>query len=129
MSKTPRLLAKLSIADARTLYGVTSRALHLYEKYGLLRATRGQRNERYFDSEACRRLGWIARLRAVDVPLADIREVLDAEPGSESEIAIARVALEARRARVFAQLMAAEAEQLHLGQGEGRPLAQSTSPG
>ncbi len=118
MSEKLRVLAGLSMADAQRLYGVTARALRLYDDWGLVQASRGRQNQRFFDGEARRRLEWIVKLRAVGVSLADIRDVLDAKQDSRCELAIARAKLDARRAELAEQLVAIDAQRRAL-RGDG----------
>jgi len=56
--------------------GVTSRALRHYEAIGLVAARRGTRSVRYYDRDAVELLEAVALLRSVDVPIADIRDVM-----------------------------------------------------
>ena len=56
--------------------GVTSRALRHYEAIGLVAARRGTRSVRYYDRDAVELLEAVTLLRSVDVPIADIRDVM-----------------------------------------------------
>lgn len=56
--------------------GVTSRALRHYEAIGLVASRRGARSVRYYDRDAVELLEAVALLRSVDVPIADIRDVM-----------------------------------------------------
>jgi DNA-binding transcriptional MerR regulator len=81
----------LSLAEAKGVFGLTARALRLYEDEGLISAHRDRQNARQYDLTARRRLSWIAPLRRAGVSLADIRRVLDGGPERLRERAIAAV--------------------------------------
>jgi DNA-binding transcriptional MerR regulator len=97
---------RLSMTGAREFYGLTARALRFYEAQGLIEARRDARNSRYYDGVARERLEWVVRLRQADIPLADIREVLDAGP--EQRTACAAGKLLAARARAATLAMTIE---------------------
>ena len=90
----------IPIGDACRIYGLTPRALRFYGERGLVEARRNGLNYRVYDALAQRQLGWIAQLRQVQLPLPDIRQVLEAEAaeGRGRDVAIER--LEARRRRL-----------------------------
>jgi len=106
MANMLRSLPRLGMADAQRLFGLTARALRFYEERGLLEAHRDRSNRRYFDGEARQRLVWIAALRAADIPLSDVREVLRADENDRRKAALAK--LDLKRAELEGQLAAVE---------------------
>lgn len=66
---TPHELAKLS--------GCTVRTLHHYDELGLVRAKRGSNNYRHYGPAEVDRLQQVLLYREAEVPLADIKRVLD----------------------------------------------------
>lgn len=60
---------------ARTL-GITPRALRYYEEAGLLTPSRITSGSRYYDREDVARALVIVRLRELDLPVGDIRDLL-----------------------------------------------------
>ena len=102
---TRPLSSNLGVASAMRLFGLTARALRFYEEKGLIEAGRDRHNRRFYDAEAQERLGWIARLRAADLSLTDIREVLCAEERRQQGQAVALALLQARRAALEAGLV------------------------
>lgn len=72
-----------TIAQVATLAGVTFRALRYYEELGLLAPTRDRSGARCFDRRQCDRAIIIAKLRRMDLSLADIRWILDEETNDE----------------------------------------------
>jgi DNA-binding transcriptional MerR regulator len=94
----------MSVADAMRVFGLTARAIRFYEEKGLFSAGRNRLNARLFDAAACRRLAWIAKLRAAGVSLPDIRLVLNAEDRDGQGRSCALGMLEARRRAAEAEL-------------------------
>lgn len=72
-----------TIAQVATLAGVTFRALRYYEEVGLLSPTRDRSGARLFDRRQSDKALMIARLRRMDLSLADIRWFLDVETTDE----------------------------------------------
>jgi DNA-binding transcriptional MerR regulator len=72
-----------TIAQVATLAGVTFRALRYYEEVGLLSPGRDRSGTRLFDRRQCDKAIMIARLRRMDLSLADIRWFLDVETSDE----------------------------------------------
>jgi DNA-binding transcriptional MerR regulator len=99
-------IANLRVADAMRLFGVSARALRFYEEKGLLQPGRDRHNRRVYDAEARRRLAWITRLRAADLSIIDIHDVLRAEDRDGSGEALALARMEARREAMTAALVA-----------------------
>jgi DNA-binding transcriptional MerR regulator len=98
---------RLWLSEACRMFGLTPRAVRYYEDRGLVNAQRDRLNHRYYDSRARRQLRWIADLRAVGLPVAEIREVLDAdEDGEGASVALEKLA--ARAKALQAELRCAE---------------------
>jgi DNA-binding transcriptional MerR regulator len=95
-------LPKIGIGEATRLYGMTLRAIRLYEEMGLVSARRDRFNNRYYDAAARRQLGWISLLRNAGLGLDDIREVLRAEDrdGSGRECALLKLSVRQRATEI-----------------------------
>lgn len=72
-----------TIAQVASLAGLTYRALRYYEEIGLLTPARDRSGARCFDRRQCDKAIMIARLRRMDLSLADIRWFLDATTTDE----------------------------------------------
>lgn len=69
---------RYTVKQLATLAGVTIRTLHYYDEIGLLHpASYGENGYRYYDEEAVLRLQQILFYRELDIPLEDIRTILD----------------------------------------------------
>lgn len=94
----------VSIGDLARRLGVTTRALRHYQDQGLVRSHRLSGNVRGYDAEAVERLETVIALRAVGLPIAAIRTVLDLrdEPQAQSQALreALSAALEAQRDQV-----------------------------
>ena len=92
-----------TVQQLARLAGITPRTLRHYDAIGLLKPTRvGENGYRYYGSEALLRLQSILLYRELDMPLEDIRRVLD-NPGYHP-----RQALEAHRSALQAQIQRLE---------------------
>ena len=80
--RSPNVLTPINVLATRL--GVTSRALRHYEAIGLVSSGRGSRGVRRYDQDTVALLEAITLLRAVDVPIADIRAVMTQRSDSES---------------------------------------------
>lgn len=90
----------VSIGDLARQLGVTPRALRHYQDRGLVRSHRLSGNVRGYDAEAVEQLETITALRAVGLPIAAIRKVLELGHRPEAQAAAVRDALlDALRAR------------------------------
>lgn len=90
----------VSIGDLARQLGVTPRALRHYQDRGLVRSHRLSGNVRGYDAEAVEQLETITALRAVGLPIAAIRKVLELADRPEAQAAAVRDALlDALRAR------------------------------
>lgn len=96
----------LSVGDLGRRAGLSSKALRHYDRIGLFApAFVDGANYRWYTLDQVGTARMIAELRAVDVPLHDVRTCLTADPASVELILTAhRVRLEARLTRVRGQL-------------------------
>lgn len=87
----------MNIREAEKLSGVSSRNIRFYEQKGLLKPARNAENDyrEYFEEEI-RQLKLIRTLRMVDMPLEQIREVLDGKLSLSEAAAAQRDQLIAR---------------------------------
>ncbi|USQ97395.1 MerR family transcriptional regulator [Caulobacter sp. RL271] len=94
----------VSIGDLARQLGVTPRALRHYQDRGLVRSHRLSGNVRGYDAEAVEQLETITALRAVGLPIAAIRQVLELRDRPEAQADALREALsgvlQARRDQV-----------------------------
>jgi DNA-binding transcriptional MerR regulator len=111
-----RQLPNMAMGAALRLFGLTARAIRFYEEKGLIEARRDERNHRYFDDKARRRLALITELRAAGLSLADIREVLAAEERSGRGRDWAFAKLQRRRDAVRSELDRVEAALSRFGE-------------
>ena len=70
----------LSVGEMAARAGVAVSTLHYYEAEGLIRSWRTPANHRRYDRRELRRVAIVRVAQSVGVPLAQIREVLDALP-------------------------------------------------
>lgn len=99
-----RHLPRLGLSEACRLFGLTPRALRFYEEKGLIEARRDRLNHRFYDGWARHRLGWIARLRGVGLPLPEIQQVLDADERTGGGRQVALRKLVGRRTKLAEEL-------------------------
>src|SRR5690606_29060250 len=67
----------LTVKQLSKLAGITRRTLHYYDEIGLLKPSRiGDNGYRYYGEEALLRLQQILLYRELDLPLADIQEIM-----------------------------------------------------
>ncbi len=92
--------------------GVTVRALHHYDRIGLLRPRRTSAGYRVYEDRDVERLEQIVALKSLGAPLAKIREMLDTHPlGLADALRAQRRVLEERRralGRAIRAILAAE---------------------
>src|SRR5690606_16461512 len=96
----------LTVKQVAKISGVSVRALHHYDEIGLLKpASIGRNGYRYYGREELLRLQQILLHRELDIPLAEIRAILD-DPKFDQRKALQqqrdRLAAEAKR---YAQLV------------------------
>ena len=89
--------------------GVSVRALHHYDKIGLLKPARvTEAGYRLYDEESLKRLRHILVFRELGFPLGEIREMLDSPLFDPSEALDRQIALlEAEKARIEALILSA----------------------
>jgi DNA-binding transcriptional MerR regulator len=99
-------MKRLTVAEVARLSGVSVRALHHYDRIGLLRpAFLGENGYRYYSEEELLRLQQILIHRELGIPLGDIAAILDAEDFDRLSALAAqrdRLAAEAKR---YAQMV------------------------
>jgi DNA-binding transcriptional MerR regulator len=99
-----RFPPKISIGKAKRMFGLTARAIRLYEEKGLIVARRDGKNWRYYDGLALQRLRWISVLKTAELTLADIKDVIAAEERDGSGLRCAVLKLHARRDEIETSL-------------------------
>jgi len=95
----------VAIADMADAFGVTHRTLHFYEEKGLLTADR-MGPMRVYGLEDIRRMAVINACREIDMPIAEIQDLMLALTACESQDEAARIfenALNARKRELAAQ--------------------------
>ncbi|MGO1540519.1 MAG: redox-sensitive transcriptional activator SoxR [Luteimonas sp.] len=80
MNTTSRNLQELGVGEVAARSGVAVSALHFYEKKGLIRSLRTPGNQRRYGREVLRRIAVIKVAQRAGIPLARIRDALDALP-------------------------------------------------
>ena len=80
MNTTLRNLQELGVGEVAARSGVAVSALHFYEKKGLIRSLRTPGNQRRYGREVLRRIAVIKVAQRAGIPLARIRDALDALP-------------------------------------------------
>lgn len=76
--------AELTIGEVSRRSGVAASALRFYEDAGLLASARGPGGSRRYPRGVLRRIAVIQAAKAVGLPLADIRDALDALPSGRT---------------------------------------------
>ncbi len=71
---------ELAIGQVADRAGVAVSALHFYERNGLITSTRNAGNQRRYARDTLRRVAFIRASQRVGIPLADIRDALEALP-------------------------------------------------
>lgn len=91
----------LSIGEVTKASGVSARALHFYDEKGLLKPSFvSEAGYRYYDSEALGRLKRLLLLRELDIPLSQIKSVLDNKEDSTELLEKQRLVLLAKAERL-----------------------------
>ena len=80
----PRPGQELSVGEVAERSGVKVSALHFYEREGLVTSRRTSGNQRRFRREVLRRLAFIRIAQRVGIPLAEVRDALDALPNGRT---------------------------------------------
>ena len=117
----PSPIDRLTIGEAAKRVGLTSRAVRYYERIGLVQpATRGARNYRVYGEDALRELRFVARCRAVGMPIAEI-QALRADATGQSlaadRVELLRHQLTLTEARIRALLKVRHELRLRLAMG------------
>lgn len=102
--KQARPVRGLSVGELAARAGVSVSTLHFYERKGLIASSRTGGNQRRYGRDMLRRVAVIRVAQRAGVPLAEIREALDALPARRTRNAADwaqlsatwKVALEAR---------------------------------
>jgi DNA-binding transcriptional MerR regulator len=107
------------VGEFAKLAGVTVRALHHYDRIGLLKPQRGNSGFRIYDLKDLERLEQIAALKFLGIPLAEIRLLLKRGPLTLADsLHMQREALAEKRRLIDRALVAIEAAEkgIQLGQ-------------
>lgn len=89
--RAPIVRPTLRITELASRLGTTTRALRYYEEKGLVTVSRTPGGSRYYGPDCVDRLRLVIALRRANLPMADIHEVMDAEPKIQQEILINRL--------------------------------------
>ncbi len=94
---SPRHLGReLTVGEVSSRSGVAVSAIHFYEAKGLIRSWRTQGNQRRYPREVLRRVAVIKVAQRTGIPLASIREALQALPEGRTPTAADWSTLSAR---------------------------------
>lgn len=115
--------ANATIAQVAALAGVTFRALRYYEEVGLLSPMRDRSGTRYFDRQQRDKAIMIARLRRMDLSLADIRRFLDGETTDEGRRQFLDRALNEQLTRLRGAYAEVQSMVNQLGAADLQPLS------
>lgn len=118
----------MRIGELGQATGVDSETIRYYERAGLLPAPGRQANGyRTYGAVHLERLAFIRHCRALDMPLADVRRLLDFLDRPRDECADVNRLIDAQLARVRARLKSMRALERQLGQLRARCDAQHAS--
>jgi MerR family redox-sensitive transcriptional activator SoxR len=73
-------MATMSVGQLAARSGVSISALHFYERQGLIASVRTEGNQRRFCRAVLRKVAFIRIAQRVGIPLAEIRDALNALP-------------------------------------------------
>ena len=101
------------VHEFAALTGITVRALHHYDRLGLLRPRRTGSGYRLYGRQELERLEQIVALKFIGIPLQQIKAILDRNPSTlRDALRVQRTALEEKRALLDRAIQAvSEAEQ------------------
>jgi DNA-binding transcriptional MerR regulator len=116
-ASTPQI-TPLSISQAAARLGVTHRALRHYEALGLVQPQRPKGNTRAYDAPSMRRLELIVALRAADLPLSAVADILDREADPVAQARRVNTVVDAALARARQAVARLEAVR-QAARGEG----------
>jgi DNA-binding transcriptional MerR regulator len=122
------------VGEFAKLAGVTVRALHHYDRIGLLEPQRGSSGFRVYSLQDLERLEQIAALKFLGIPLAEIKLLLKRGPLTLADsLQMQREALGEKRKLIDRALVAIEAAekaiqagQTQAGQAQGRQMADAS---
>lgn len=80
MPRSSTTFHEWSVGQVAERSGLSVSALHFYEREGLITSTRNEGNQRRYSRDTLRRLAFIRASQRVGIPLATIKEALDALP-------------------------------------------------
>lgn len=111
----------MRIKELSQATGVEAETIRYYEKEGLLPApARSDNGYRDYSFAHLERLAFVRHCRALDMPLADVRRLLDLSDAPASECADADLLIEAQLGRVRARLHSMRALERQLVQLRSR---------
>lgn len=102
----PSPLLHMTIGQVSRATGMSADTLRYYERMALLAPPRDAGRRRHYGPQDLLTLSFVARMRATDMPLADIRAYLALAAQGDVTAEARRALLEAHRARVQGQLLA-----------------------
>ena len=111
--------AVVGIARLAVMTGASPRALRYYEEIGLLHPLRTPNRGRLFTGQQCEIARLVVLLRGLDVPVPEIRLLLEAEEGDFSHSRGLRAALEKRASDLSLRLSAVQTALAGLGKDHG----------
>ena len=94
----------VAIGDAVEITGVNADTLRYYERAGLLHVPRDSGGRRAFDRHALRRVVFITRMRASDMPIRDIERYVRLVEEGDGTVVERLALLESHRDRVAERL-------------------------
>ncbi len=106
----------MKIGELARAIGVEMQTIRYYEKAGLLPAPARESNGyRSYGAQHLERLAFVRHCRALDIPLADVKRLLDFVGGARDERGDIDALIEAQLARVRARLASLQALERQLG--------------
>ncbi len=116
----PRLQAQFpdGAADIARRFGLTVKALRLYESMGFLRPSRDGNGWRSYGQDDCERLHQVVALRALGLSLADIAKLMHGGYGLGGVLAMQEQALVEQRAQAEVALAIVRRARARLSLGE-----------
>jgi DNA-binding transcriptional MerR regulator len=76
----------LTIAEATEVSGLTAHTLRYYERAGLLEPRRADNGHRRFTDDDLQRVRFVQKLRAMGMPIREVRRYFAADPEERLEI-------------------------------------------
>ncbi|WP_163233952.1 MerR family transcriptional regulator [Caulobacter rhizosphaerae] len=110
----------MSISQAAVRLGVTHRTLRHYEAMGLVQPQRPRGNTRAYDGPSMQRLELIVALRAADLPLSAVADILDREADPAAQALRVNTVVDAALVRARQAVARLEAVR-QAARGEGLP--------